>query len=187
MGGLVPAHWWVELGLVPLAGRTVFSKQLCADGWGCVPTLLVVWPEASQHWSLQVLGGGQVLVRKWQPLGGLTPVSTPQKCCCQCLCPCSEPQPPPTFTGDPLIPAGRSGPGSYEVTAFSLVPGVHETLCTPGVEFLFPSVLWNSCNQTPLAFKARFSGGSSFCCQTPRLGRRPWDSELSLLWENFVI
>ena len=22
---------------------------LSADGWGCVPALLVVWPEASQH------------------------------------------------------------------------------------------------------------------------------------------
>ena len=48
--GLVPAHWWVELGLVPLMGRAmsrgVFSGDcelsatlgsLTADGWGCVP------------------------------------------------------------------------------------------------------------------------------------------------------
>ena len=27
-----------------------------ADGQGCVPTLLVVWPEASQHWILQATG-----------------------------------------------------------------------------------------------------------------------------------
>ena len=25
---------------------------LSADGWGWVPSLLVVWPEATQHWSL---------------------------------------------------------------------------------------------------------------------------------------
>ena len=26
--------------------------HLSADGWGWVPSLLVVWPEATQHWSL---------------------------------------------------------------------------------------------------------------------------------------
>ena len=52
------------------------------------------------------------------------------------------------------------------------------------VEFLFPPVLWNSCDQTLLAFKARFSGGSSSHCQTPRLGSLMWCWELSLLWEN---
>ena len=30
--------------------------SLSSDGWGCVPILVVVWPEASQHWSLQVVG-----------------------------------------------------------------------------------------------------------------------------------
>ena len=66
--GLVPAHWWVELGLVPLVGRAVSGGvfrggcelsmtlgSLSADRWGCVPTLLIVWPEASQHWSLQAV------------------------------------------------------------------------------------------------------------------------------------
>ena len=35
-----------------LRGCCLLSKTssiLSADGWGCVPTLLVVWPEASQH------------------------------------------------------------------------------------------------------------------------------------------
>ena len=69
---------------------------------------------------------------------------------------------------------------------FPLGPGAHETLCVPPrVEFLFPPVLWNSCNQTPLAFKARFSGVSSSRCQTLRLGSLTWGLELSLLWENF--
>ena len=27
--------------------------SLSADGLGCIPTLLVVWPEISQCWSLQ--------------------------------------------------------------------------------------------------------------------------------------
>ena len=60
--GLVPALWWVGLCLVLLVGRAmsrgmsrgvsglrVTLGSLSADGWGCVPVLLVVWPEASQH------------------------------------------------------------------------------------------------------------------------------------------
>ena len=75
--GLVPAHSWVELALVPPVGRAMsgvclsgsglFRKtlsSLSAHGWGYVPALLVVWPEASQHWSRQAVGWGQVLVRK---------------------------------------------------------------------------------------------------------------------------
>ena len=58
----------MELGLVPLVGRAVSGGvfrggcelsmtlgSLSADRWGCVPTLLIVWPEASQHWSLQAV------------------------------------------------------------------------------------------------------------------------------------
>ena len=42
--------WWAELRktLIPLS----------ADAWGWVPSLLVVWPEATQHWSLPGLFGG---------------------------------------------------------------------------------------------------------------------------------
>ena len=36
--------WWAEL------SKTLI--RLSADGWGWVPSLLVVWPEATQHWSL---------------------------------------------------------------------------------------------------------------------------------------
>ena len=54
----------------------------------------------------------------------------------------------------------------------------------PRVEFLFSPVLWSSCHQAPLAFKAKCSGGSSSLCQIPRLGSQTWGSELSLLWEN---
>ena len=30
------------------------SPRMSADGWGCVPSLLIVWPEASNYRSLQV-------------------------------------------------------------------------------------------------------------------------------------
>ena len=105
----------------------------------------------------------------------------------QCPCPCGEPQLPPTSAGDPSILAGRSGPVSYGVTAFIPLVLLHTRVgvSPPRVESLSPPVLWKSCDQTQLAFKARFSGDSSSCCQTPRLGSLTWGSELSLLWDNF--
>ena len=42
--------WWAEL------SKTLI--HLTVDGWGWVPSLLVVWPEATQHWSLPGLFGG---------------------------------------------------------------------------------------------------------------------------------
>ena len=86
---LEPAQWRVGLGLVPLVYRA-------ADEWGSITALLVVWPEASQHWSLRPIGWGQVLASKWQPLGQLTPMSTLRYFFHQCSCPGSEPQPYPT-------------------------------------------------------------------------------------------
>ena len=51
---------------------------------------------------------------------------------------------------------------------FPLGPGMYGILCAPPpqptVEFQLPPVLWNSSDQTPLAFKARFSGGFPSCC-----------------------
>ena len=101
---LVPIHWWVELGLVPLACsakvRSMFRDSsglrkvlgsLPVDDWGCVPILLVVWPEASQHWSLQCLEWGQVWVTKGQPPRELMSVSISQYFYHQCPCPHSEP------------------------------------------------------------------------------------------------
>ena len=76
----MPAHWWVELSLGPLVGRAievaclevaVGSGNLLANcmlmGGAVFPTLLVVWPEASENWSLQAVGQGQVFLQKWQP------------------------------------------------------------------------------------------------------------------------
>ena len=80
-GGLVPVHWWAELFQgVSLAGSYGFMKtlgSLSADGWCHVLTLLVVWSEVSQSWSLQVAQYSQNLVRKWQVPRGLTQMSTP--------------------------------------------------------------------------------------------------------------
>ena len=46
--------WWERLGLA-LVGRALLSKaliQLSADRWGCTPSLVVVWPEATQPGGL---------------------------------------------------------------------------------------------------------------------------------------
>lgn len=45
----------------------------------------------------------------------------------------------------------------------------------------FPSVLWSSCAQAPLAFNARYSRGSFSQCWIPTREGLMWGSELSLL------
>ena len=66
----MPVFWWVELDLVPLEGRVTFSGvfwAICelsmtlgsqsANGWDCVPVLLVVWFAASSTGACWLLGG----------------------------------------------------------------------------------------------------------------------------------
>ena len=165
----MPAHCWVELGLVPLVGRAMsrgafrggsglrkILGSLSANGWCCVPALLVVWSETLQHWCLHAVGWGQVLVSKGRSPGELKPVSTLWYLHHQCSCPCSEAH-FPCIPRRPLKLADMSGPGSYELTAFFLVPGVEENLCATSksgvsgspsrVEFLRSSpgqMLWGS-------------------------------------------
>ena len=137
-------------------------------------------------------------VWKWQPSRGLmspwthytnwtnVPMSTPQNCPSQCPCPHSESQPPSVSSGDPPILEGKPGLQCLMRSPFLTWARVftRPCVCPPTEEFLFPPVLFNSWDQTLLIFKDRFSGGSSYC-QTPRLGSLMWDSERSLLWENF--
>ena len=108
----------MELGLVPLVGRAMLWDMfwsdcelsmtlgsLSADGWGSVPVLLVVWPEVFQHWSLQALGCGWVLVPKWGPLGELMPIFPEASATCVHAHTVSYSQaPPPQETlQDPLV------------------------------------------------------------------------------------
>ena len=135
--------WWAgPCQGVCLAGSYGLRKTLgspSADGWGCLPTLLVVWPKASQYWSLQSVQWGQVLVRKWGPPGGLTPTSTPQNYHHQCLCPHSEPQPPPLPPQETLqYQQVGLAQDPMRSLLFPLDPGARETLCAPsksGVSF----------------------------------------------------
>ena len=65
----------MELGLGPLVGRAMSRGMsrggyglrkslgsLSADEWGCVPSLLIVWPEVFQSWSLQAVRWDLVLI-----------------------------------------------------------------------------------------------------------------------------
>lgn len=64
----LPAHWWLELDLVPLVGRAMSRHvrgswlkttlgSLSVNGWGCVPTLLVV---GLRYFFVQAVGWGQI-------------------------------------------------------------------------------------------------------------------------------
>ena len=79
----------VELGLDPLVDKAMSrntSRRNCrlrkplsslsADVLGC-PTQISVWSETSQHWSLQAVGRGQVLMSKSQPPGELKQMNAP--------------------------------------------------------------------------------------------------------------
>ena len=60
------------------------------------------------------------------------------------------------------------------------------------LEFLFPPVLWNSCRQTPLTLKARFSVGLLFPLPDPQgeesnLGLRTFTPVGALLWYNYFL
>ena len=68
----MPVYWWMRLYLVFLVGRStsggvfwvvcglfMILGSLSANGWGCVPVLLVVWHRMSSTvacWSLSVAG-----------------------------------------------------------------------------------------------------------------------------------
>ena len=71
--GAGPLGAWSRV-LGPLMGRAV-SRGHCglrksldspsAGVWGCVPTQIALWPEASQHLRLQAVKRVQVLVLIW--------------------------------------------------------------------------------------------------------------------------
>ena len=58
-------------------------------------------------------------------------------------------------------------------------------LCVPSNCPLYSPVLWSSSDQTPLAFKARFTGYSFSHCWPPRLRSLTSGLELSILWKTF--
>ena len=110
--------WWAEL------SKTLI--RLTADVWGWVPSLLVVWPEATQHWSLPGLFGG-VNGRLWE---GSRQGVLPRTSAASVLVPTVSHSHAPS-AGDPPTLAGGSGSVSLGFTAPS--PGsrcAHYFVCT---------------------------------------------------------
>ena len=94
--------------------------------------------------------------------------------------------PPSTSLGGPPRPAGRLAPGSCEVSAFGLGPSTGETFCVPsksGVS-VSPSPM-ELLQSSPAGLQNQILWGLLLPMATLRLGSLTWDSELSLLWENF--
>ena len=66
----MPVFWWMRLDLVFMVGRTMSGGvfwgvcevimilgSLSANGWGCVPVLLVVWHRVSSTVACSSLSG----------------------------------------------------------------------------------------------------------------------------------
>ena len=66
----MPVFWWMRLDLVFLVGRTasggvfwvvcdliMILGSISANGWGCVPVLLVVWCRVSSTVACWLLNG----------------------------------------------------------------------------------------------------------------------------------
>ena len=111
--------WWAEL------SKTLI--RLTADGWGWVPSLLVVWPEATQHWSLPGLFG-RANDRLWE---GSHQEVLPRTSAASVLIPTvkqSHHSPLQETPQHQQVRLVQSPPGSL---LLPLCPDAHITLCVP--------------------------------------------------------
>ena len=139
-------------------GRAVLHKsliQFSVDGWGCVSSLLF-------DLRPNYCGGNE-------DNGDLLQKVPYMYCLTQCPQPCSRPPPTHTPAGGSWTHTGKSGSVSCGVTAPFFWVVVHTMFCLYPPKSVSP-VLWQFCNQIPLASKVKFPGGSQFLCQIPRLG-----------------
>ena len=103
-----------------------------------------------------LLPGGRPNFQLWLMLASLSPKWT------------TTTQPHPQ--GDPPSSIGRSGLGSYRVTACMLGPGAHEILCAPfkSEVSLSPSP-WGPLKLSPAGLQSQMLWGLIFLCRTPGL------------------
>ena len=193
--GLVPARWWVEWVLsfwagpcqeVCLSGSCVLRKtlsSLSADEWGCVPTWFFVWPEVSWPASCKVRPG---VAEKMMASRKADANEYSLELRWLCFCPCSDPQLPPACVGDPPVLAGRSGPGSYEVTFISLGPGAHKILCVPSKSgsLCFPQTCGIPVIKPCWPSKSDFLGLCLPLQGDPDMGLRTFTPVGEFLWYN---
>ena len=137
------------------------------------------------------------MVRKWRPPRRLMLMSTPQNCCHQYPCPHSEPQLPPASTGELPIPAGKSGPVSYEIIrdlireVFFTWVLVHTRPCVhpPRMEFVSPSPM-EFLRSNPADLQSQILWGLLLPLPDPHagepdMGLRTFTPVGELLWYNY--
>ena len=118
------------VGRADLLWRSELSKtliHLTVDGWGWVPSLLVVLPEATQHWSLPGLFGG-VIGKLWE---GSRQGTLPRTSTASVLVPTvkqSHHSPLQETPQHQQVGLVQSPPGSL---LLPLGPDAHTTLCVP--------------------------------------------------------
>ena len=121
---------------------------------GCV-LILFVWPEVSEHWSLQTVGWDQVLFAQMATSRELLLMNIPWSLCHQC------PFLLQWATADSCL---RSWPCNTHrficprllwSHCFDLQPSACETMCVPSQSGNLRPVLWSFYTQAPLAFKAK--------------------------------
>ena len=184
----VLALWWARPCLGALLEEAVYLRSLYAAFLLMGASMLVIWPEASQHWHLQALGWDQVLALMSQD------VSHQKSSCGWTFLNVSATSVyvPRVSRGSPCLARRLSQDQQVDLSQALikslLLPWVlvcmRSCVHPPRMESLFFPVFWSSCCQVLLAFKTKCSGGLSSWCQTPRLGSLTWGSELSVLWEN---
>ena len=177
------AWLWGKLGLA-LGGRAMLRNsliQLSADEWGCAPSFLVVWLEATSSGIYRLYGEANGNLQK--DLNQHTPPRT-------------------AAASSPVFQAGHcwSTP-SWENLKYSQAGLTQSFLgtwilsfgswCTQGFvcalqESLFSLVLWKFCFWTLLSFNFRFPRDSQILCRIPRLGSLIWSREPSQQCKNVL-
>ena len=101
-------------------------------------------------------------------------VEAPQNGYHQGLCPQGYLQAPPPHSaspGDCLRPAGGSGPGAYQNSAFALGPGAFEILCSPfKSEVSISSSRLGLLKLSPAGLQSQMLWGLIFPVQDPQAG-----------------
>ena len=147
--------WWVEL--VSGAGGK-FNKtwiHLSADGWSCVPSLLIVWPEVTRHWSLRLYGGA--VGGPWE---GFHPGVLSRTAAVSALVAGTEPQPPLASADLPTLADRLASASSVVTAAFLWVLLCTRLYVSSMRESLLSPILCKFYNQIEQTFKVRFSGDS---------------------------
>ena len=101
--------------------------HLTVDGWGWVPSLLVVLPEATQHWRLPGLLGGPN-GRLWE---GSRQGALPRTSAASVLVPTVKQSHPPPLQVTPQHQQVGLVQSPPESLLLPLGPDAHSTLCVP--------------------------------------------------------